>query len=236
MTKTYIEVVNDVLLDTNETPLVEALFYQTRGFHSFVKSAVNRALMDIINESDEWPWMANKPMDLSLSMHTNRMLTKRREAVIEFPEDVEGVDWDTIVLEDLQEKKSYPLTTISVDEWHRISSDEAYLNRRKSDLGRPTHVFRTADHSGMGFTIIPDKAYAVYYTSWKAPQFLARHDDTLPFPAKYYNVLVSKARYYAWLFRENKDLAGFADKDYNQGLDRMKRALIRPNFTRMRAV
>lgn len=236
MAKTYLDIVNEVLLDTNEVPLQVTNFNVTRGFHSFVKNVVNRALMDIVNESDEWSWLADTPMDTSLSMHSRMITTKRREAIYLFPEEHSAVDWDTIVIEDVSERKSYPLTTISTTAWKRYASSEAYLGRDKNELGRPTHIYRLDSHDGFGLTIVPDKTYRIYYNAWTAPTFLINHNDTLPFPDKFYNVLVSKARYYAWLFRENKDQAGFADKDYNQALARMKRILIRPAFTRMRAV
>lgn len=236
MAKTYIEIVNEVLLDTNEVPLQEANFAASRGFHTFVKNAVNRALMDIVNESDEWPWLAGMPANQSLSMHTHKVITSRRKPIYEFPEDHSAIDWDNIIIEDMREKKTYPMTSIATSTWKRYANSEAYLGRSEDDLDRPTGIYRLENHKGFGVTPVPDHNYAIYYTAWSAPAFLNAFNDTLPFPDKFYNVLVSRARYYAWIFRENEEMAGFADKDYSQTLANMKRILIRPTFMRMRAV
>lgn len=236
MAKTYLDIVNEVLMDTNEVSLNAGNFGVTRGFHSFVKLAVNRALMDIVNESDEWPWLANSTLDSTLSLHTNVLTLVEDQIVYTIQTLDQSIDWDTMVIHDIEDNRSYPLCPVSAKEWQRERSWEAKGDRNTEEKGRPTHVYRTHDHLSIAFTSVPDKAYEVRYTTWKAPTFLTAYTDTLPFPDKFFNVLVNRARYYAWMFRENKDQAGFADKDYNQTLTNMKRIMIRPIFTRMRAV
>lgn len=236
MAKTYLEIVNEVLLDTNEVPLTAVTFANARGFQAFVKGAVNRALMDIVNESDEWPWLANATLDSNLSQHTNEIYTERRKAVYEFEEEHSAVDWDSFLIEDLKEKKTYPLQSIQLEVWKRFRAGDATLNREEDVLDRPTFIIRTTDHSGFQVSDIPDKAYRITYTSWKAPSLLTAYDDTLPFADRFYNVLVLRAAYYAWRFRENLQQAGQTRGDYGRELANMKRILIRPSFQRMRPV
>lgn len=236
MAKTYLDLVNDVLLDTNEVPLTSSNFGIARGFQVFVKSAVNRALMDIVNESEEWPWLANAPLDPQLSVHSNEILTVRRQAVYTFDEEYSQVDWDSFIIEDLQEKRTYPLTSIQLEVWKRYRSSDAYLNRDSKDLDRPGFIIRTPDHGGFQLSEVPDKTYRIRFNTWGVPAFFVNYDDTLPFADRFYNVLLLRAMYYAWKFRENREQAGMVERDYQIALNRMKRILIRPTFQRMTAV
>ncbi|WFZ78493.1 hypothetical protein MQM1_010 [Aeromonas phage vB_AsaP_MQM1] len=236
MSMTYLDVVNAVLRDTNEVPLNAQAFMAARGFHSFIKEAVNRALMDIVNESDEWPWLANIPQDIGISAHSNEITTKRRQVIYSFPEDTMQIDWDSFVLTDMRGKGSAPLTPISYEEWQRYRHPDVLGNRVESALGAPSIIYRTKDQKGFGLSPVPDKAYRVQFISWHSPALLVSPVDTLPFPERFYTVLVHRARYYAWMFRENPQQAQMAFRDYDSGLRRMKQSLIKPIFQRMRAV
>lgn len=233
---TYLDIINAVLRDTNEVPLTTTNFYNARGFHAYLKEAVNRALMDIVNETTEWPWLANVPMDTEVSAHSNEIETERRKVIYEFPEDVMEVDWDTFVLTDMRGKTTNQLTPISYEEWAHYGHADVLSNRTDGDIGTPKVIYKTKDGRGFGLSPVPDKAYRVQYISWKAPSLLSDPSDRLPFPERYYTVLVHRARYYAWMFRENVDQARIARDDYKGALDKMKQALIKPVFNRMRAV
>lgn len=233
---TYLDVLNAVLRDTNEVPLTATNFYQARGFHAFLKEAVNRSLMDLVNESTEWPWLANVPMDLSVSAHSNEVETERRTAIYKFPEDAMEIDWDSIVLTDMRGKESRQLTPISYEEWSRYGNADVLSNRTNEDIGMPTVIYKTKDNKGFGLSPVPDKAYRIQYISWHSPAFLVDPMDSLPFPDRFYNVLVRRTCYYAWMFRENIEQARLARGDYDTGVKLMKQALIKPVFNRMRAV
>ena len=236
MGMTYLDIVNAVLRDTNEVPLTATRFTLARGFHAFIKEATNRALMDIVNESDEWPWLANVPLDVGVSAHSNELTTKRRQVIYQFPEGVMDVDWDSFVLTDMRGKETQPLTPISYEEWQRYRHSDVLSNRTDADLGTPTLVYRTKDQKGFGLSAVPDKNYRIQFISWHSPALLNAPTDTLPFPDRFYTVLVHRVRYYSWMFRENPQQAQMAFRDYDSGLKRMKQALIKPIFNRMRAV
>ncbi|WMX18605.1 tail protein [Aeromonas phage 1233] len=236
MSMTYLDIVNEVLRDVNEVPLSITSFAQARGFHAFVKGAVNRSLMDLANASDEWPWLANLPSNIGVSAHTNEIVTKRRQVIYQFPDEVREVDWDSFVVTDMRGKESIPLTPISYEEWQRYRHADVLSNREEADLGTPTVVYRTKDGQGFGLSKVPDKAYRVQYIAWREPTILSAPTDTLPFPDRYYTVLVHRARYYAWMFRENPQQAQMAFRDYEAGVSRMRQSLIKPIFQRMRAV
>lgn len=233
---TYLEILNAVLRDTNEVPLTATNFYQARGFHAFLKEATNRALMDVVNESTEWPWLANVPMNTGVSAHSNEIETERRTAIYSFPTGTMEIDWDSIVLTDMRGVESNTLRPISYEEWARYGHADVLSNRTKEDIGKPTVIYKTKDGMGFGLSPVPDKAYRIQFISWHSPSLLSNPTDNLPFPDRFYNVLVSRARYYAWMFRENLEQAQLARADYNDAVKNMKQALIKPVFTRMRAV
>lgn len=236
MAITYLDVVNAVLRDTNEVPLNEQTFNLARGFHAFLKEAVNRSLMDIVNETDEWPWLANIPQDVGVSAHTNEVTTKRRQVIYEFPEGVMDVDWDSFVVTDMRGKETRPLTPISYEEWQRYRHADVLSNRIETDIGTPNVIYRTKDGKGFGLSPVPDKNYRVQFISWHQPSLLNLPTDPLPFPERFYTVLVHRTRYYAWMFRENAPQAQMASRDYDRGVKQMKQSLIKPIFNRMRAV
>lgn len=236
MSLTYIDVINAVLRDTNEVPLTPTNFKNARGFHAFIKEAVNRALMDMVNETTEWPWLANVPMDVGVSAHSNEIETQRRQAIYEFPEDVMEVDWDSFVLTDMRGREANPLGPISYEEWAHFGHGDVLSNRTNEDINKPSLIYKTKDGKGFGLSPVPDGAYRIQYISWKSPALLKEPTDSLPFPDRFYTVLVHRARYYAWMFRENVDQARLARDDYSGGVSSMKRALIKPIFNRMRAV
>lgn len=233
---TYLDIINAVLRDTNEVPLTTTNFHNARGFHAFLKEAVNRALMDIVNSSTEWTWLANVPLDVGVSAHSNEIETDRRVAIYEFPEDVMEVDWDTFVLTDMRGRESSQLHPISYEEWAHFGHADVLSNRTKEDIGKPTVIYKTKDGRGFGLSPVPDKSYRIQYISWHSPKLLRDPSDPLPFPDRFYTVLVHRARYYAWMFRENLDQARLARGDYDEGLRTMKQALIKPVFNRMRVV
>lgn len=236
MSLTYLDIMNAVLRDTNEVPLTPQTFILARGFHAFIKEAVNRSLMDIVNESDEWDWLANTAMDSGVSAHTNEIETDRRRVLYDFPADVMEVDWDSFVITDMRGRISGSLKPISYEEWAHYGHADVLSNRTNEDIGTPTMIYKTKNSKGFGLSPVPDKAYRIQFISWKSPSLLENATDPIPFPDRFYNVLVSRARYYAWMFRENVEQAQLARADYSEGIDRMKRVLIKPIFNTMRAV
>ena len=234
--QTYLDIVNAVLRDINEVPLTATSFNNARGFHAFLKEAVNRALFDIANESEEWPWLASVPFNQDISMMTNSTNTDRKVAIYDFDSSVSNVDWDTFVIIDEQKRTSHPLTPISYEEWQRRGSHDLVAYHDDSSLSCPSVVYKTKDNSGFGLSPIPDKAYTVNYVSWKAPEFLVKYSDPIPFPDRYYGVLVNRALYYVWRFRDNVNQASLSLDNYTSSLKKMERALIKPTFHRMRPV
>src|SRR6056300_280246 len=56
-TKTYLELVNDVLRELNEVELTSASFANSRGVQTAVRGFVNKSVNDLYNAEIEWPWL-----------------------------------------------------------------------------------------------------------------------------------------------------------------------------------
>jgi len=223
--KTYLDIVNIVLRDLNEVPLTAGTFNSSVGFQSFIKEAVNRALLDVINYNDEWPWLAGTPTSPGISPHTNEFNTTAGVAEYSIAAGVDTVDFDNFYL--TVDNHVHKLEFMSFDQM----SD--HLNTPLSD---PKYVYQVPNNNYVGLFPTPDKEYTVKYISWNEPSILQNYDDVLPFPDRYYTVLVSRARYYAWLFRENAQQASLALNEYEDNIRLMYKNLMLPKARVMRAV
>ena len=99
------------------------------------------------------------------------------------------------------------------------------------NYGEPRRVLRSPDSRKFGLSPIPDKVYKVWFFAYALPTALDAHGDTLVFPEVYSVVLLARARYYIWQFKDNPQAASFALADYKRGLDRMRSNLIEPTPT-----
>jgi len=240
MALTYLDVTNIVLREVNEVPMTEQQFINSRGLPQFAKQAVNRAYLDIVNSSREWPWLIEKSYTPTRSLVTN---VAEGERYVDLDETYNQFDWDTFYITDKDLEVNDPdvtrevsenLTFIEYDEWVRLYREEDLKEGNTGSI--PKYVFMYPDKGTFGISPVPDQQYSILYDAWKVPIFLDLPTDTLPFPDEHYTVLVSRARYYMWLFRENDKQAAFAKGDYQIGLMQMKGQLLSTQLTRIKAI
>ncbi|MEE8598082.1 MAG: hypothetical protein V3S69_00920 [Dehalococcoidales bacterium] len=234
MAKTYLDITNLVLQDANEVQLTETSFTSSRGLQSFTKEAVNRALMDIATSTPEWNWLktgtASSPNTVATVATTQwyefKTVTAQSGAY-------SSIDFDTFFLDNGTDRYDN-LQKISYDEWnnHLRETDE-----HPNDLGGvPKYVIETNDSNQFGLSPVPDDVYTISFRSWEDANVLVNALDTLPFPDRYYNVLVARAKYYLWTFKENDFQTQISNRDYADGLNRMKEQLTTPKGRKFRLV
>jgi len=211
MAKTYLDLINIVLRDINEVPLTETSFLAPRGLQAFIKEAINRSLMDVINYNDEWPWLTSEVLNPGTSAHTHEFTT------VFVPKD--SVD----------SEGSYLLKFIDYNEVLTIASEI-------DGTDTPRYAYQTPSNGYLGIYPKPTSGHTIRYIAWKEPTFLVDATDTLPFEDRYYTVIVSRARYYAWLFRENAQQASMALNEYEENLRTMYKNIVLPRARTMRAV
>ena len=226
MATTYIDLVNVVLRDINEVPLTTGNFDSARGLQAFVKESLNRSLIDIVNYNDEWPWLTNTALDATSSPHTNTFTTIADQAQYAVDASAAIIDYDTIRLKD-------PLADSPIHLEH--ATYDQVIDAIPVSTRIPHTFYVTPDEAFIGLYPTPDKAYTVTYISWKNPLLLNLQTDIMPFDERFYNVLVARARYYAWQFRGNAELASMALNEYNEEIARMFKILMLPEAPRMRA-
>jgi hypothetical protein len=234
MAKTYLDITNIVLQDANEVQLTETNFTSSRGLQSFTKEAVNRALMDIATSTPEWNWLktgtASSPNTVSTVASTQWYSFK----TVTSPDTAySSIDFDTFFLDNGTDTYDN-LTLLSYDEWNKRyrDTDENIDNTG----GRPKFVIETNDSNQFGLSPVPDDVYTISFRSWEDANILVNALDTLPFPDRYFNVLVARARYYLWTFKENDFQTSISDREYQQGLNRMKEQLTTPKGRKFRLV
>ena len=228
MAKTYLDIVNIVLRDTNEVPLTAGNFTAARGLQAFVKEAVNRALLDITNYNDEWPWIAGDPTTPGQTYHSHTFNTVEDVSEYALPAGIDQVDWDNVTITD-------PADPDSVTKLEFVSYNQ--VTRQEVRQGTPWIVYQTPNNKYMGFYPRPESLiYTVNFLAFLEPTLLVNDTDTLPFEDRYYPVLVSRARYYLWMFRENSQQASMALNEYEESLRTMLRNIVSPVTNRMTAV
>jgi hypothetical protein len=108
-------------------------------------------------------------------------------------------------------------------------TDEGYFatdsNMDPSGWTTPKFVVRRPDNN-IVLSTPPDRIYSVYYEGFQLPNALAAYNDTSIIPTVFDQVIVNKALYYAYMFRDNSDEAALADDKYNKSVTEMRRILI----------
>lgn len=225
---TYLDIINEVLRDVNEVPLKVDNFSTARGVQDFAKKAVNRAYMDIVISSQEWPWLLDTTgVNGNITVPT---VDGQQNYTVASPHNL---DLDTVSLVDPDDMSRVRLPFISYDEWNL-----KYRNQEEDvdNKGKPCFIFKHPGSSLYGLTPAPDKEYTLEFTRWNPATPFVNDTDTLPFPDQYYTVLLNRALFYVWMWRENLDHANQNNTNYERGLKQMQRHLLTNKLERMRAI
>jgi|TARA_R110000822_G_scaffold111412_5_gene242128 hypothetical protein len=233
MAKTYLDIVNIVLQDANEVPVSASAFSNVRGLQAFVKESVNRSLMDIVNIGTQWEWLKAGTIQAPRAVTTVSGTQFYNFKVLAAGEEpFVDVDFDTFFISD-GVNLHQPLKSISYDAWNDTYRSQDYQD---DAVATPSKIIMTGEKNLFGLSPVPDKAYTVNFYAWTHSGFLSAYSDTLPFPDQYYTVLVDRARYYLWDFKENDAKAQKAKNSYQRGLMSMQQKLAPFQRTRMRAI
>jgi len=120
------------------------------------------------------------------------------------------------------------LKFIPVDTWkkhYRESDDSA---KDTGVYGKPTKILMSPCGRKFGVSPLPDKAYRIYFYAWEQLAELTTYDDEVKYPEQWTAVLMARARYYIWQFKENIQLSTLALDEYKKGIKLMKAYTGRP--------
>jgi hypothetical protein len=241
---TFLEVVNLALREVNEIPMTEQQLANARGLQQFAKESSNRAFFDITNESPKWPWL-QKAVDTPTEQEVRKLAIGIQWYDTETLMDGlrQEPDWSTFLLTDkdltstdaavIASKPEIVSTLkyITYDEWISKFRTEDF----RGNLGEPKYIIKYSSNK-YGVSPVPDVDYSISYNVRSQAVRFRLSSDVIPIPEEFITVLVSRIKYYLWLFRENDIQAKFSLGEYQAGLMNMKRTLLSNKEERMRAV
>ena len=128
------------------------------------------------------------------------------------------------VTENIQPER---LTYLSYNEWLDNHSERDLSTTSSDQFGLPRYVYRTQDNSNVGFSPIPEKGtYSVSYDYFITHTDLSAYNDSPTLPDRFNDIVVNRAKYYTYMMRANMAGAQLAEKDYLEGVKRMRVELL----------
>lgn len=243
MATTFLQLTNELLRELNEVPMSSGNFTNAIGIQQHAKDCINRAYADIVTEEPKWPFLAVAESGIPDPMYGNVSVDTTagtrwyalKESSSSWATDYSSIDWENFYLTTVGvagETAPYinkNLRFISTDTWKDFRrANENEDDADNQNWGEPNAVIRSPDGRNFGLSPIPKKEYKVWFFAWKQPAKLTLYSDEVVFPDMYTNVVIAKARYYMWQFKENPQSAAFALDDYKKGLRSMRENLLDP--------
>jgi len=109
------------------------------------------------------------------------------------------------------------LKYITYDDWN-IRYSQKDLTNNSSSYGCPDIIYHTQDKK-FGLSPVPDQSnYTVEYEYWKVHTDLSAHGDTMDLDDRFKDVIITKAKYYAYILRSDPQAASMAVKEYDNQL------------------
>jgi len=109
------------------------------------------------------------------------------------------------------------LKYITYDDWNTRYSQKDLTNN-SSSYGCPDIIYHTQDKK-FGLSPVPDQSnYTVEYEYWKVHTDLSAHGDTMDLDDRFKDVIITKAKYYAYILRSDPQAASMAVKEYDNQL------------------
>ena len=112
-----------------------------------------------------------------------------------------------------------PFTTLT--QWRSNYAQNEESDARTNTFATPLRVIRSSDGRRFGLSPIPDKVYNIHFFAYNRPTALVADTDTVLFPEQYKPVLLARARYYLYQFKDNIAQSQLALDEYKKGLQNM---------------
>lgn len=221
MAYNFLGLSNDVAVRLNETQLTSVNFATATGFYSAIKEAVNSSIRHINQAHFGWPFNHNT-QEQTLEAGVTRYA---------IPGEAKYVDFDTFrVRRDttLDLGRAVRLKQLSYDEYvDRYIDQEDETDTTKG--AAPEYVFRTQNNE-YGIVPMPDKAYQVDFEYFTFPVDLSLYSDVPSVPERFRFVIIDGAMYYAYMFRDNIEMASVSQRKFDDGIKQMRTLLVNENI------
>lgn len=114
-TKSYLELVNDVLRELNEVELTSASFANSRGVQTAVKGFVNKSVNDLYSAEIQWPWLHTKGTQVTYS----------GQQEYTFPTAFRLADFDSFRIKPTERVSNGEFTS-GITDWATVSGTPVY--------------------------------------------------------------------------------------------------------------
>lgn len=218
MGSTYLSLTNKVLRRLNEVELTSSNFATAGGFHAVAKDAVIDAIGEIQQAEIEWPFN-----------HGTATITLLTDGTTEYSlaADTQSVDWESFRL-----VNDVPTTTVN-EKFLPVLPYNEYISKgyRENNINmvsaaEPDFVVPTQDDKVAIYPGLSDLAYNVTYEYWQVPTEVSAHGDTTAIPSRFDHVIVQRALWDCYMFRDNDTQANIAKSKFGDGLAYMRTLLI----------
>ena len=241
MATTYLTLVNQLLKGSNESVLTSGNFSSAVGVQDYAKDIINRVYLEICAEEEQWPFLASAESNANEPFAGNTVIETVagtrwyliKTGATDIRDDFSKVDWESFT--STTEGVSGAVTPFEYENLEYIPFNQwydSYNEQENADaggeqnFGLPRRVIASLDGRYFGISPIPDKAYKIFFTAWIQPTELSAHDDTILIPTMYTPMLLSKARYYLYMFKKDYQEATLALRIFDTGMRNMRRNLI----------
>ena len=162
----------------------------------------------------------------------NTTFTAEAQTSYIFFETTSGVQIDIDYVRISRDTYPQKLKYMTYDDWWRQYS-ERDLDNNSDAYGEPEFIYKTQSGK-IGISPIPDRSdYRISFEYWKEHTELSAHGDEPDLDDRYADLIVKRAKYYAYQLRSDPDHAAIANREYQDGLDALNRDLIgKPSYMR----
>lgn len=207
---------NDVAGRLNEVQMTSANFATVTGVSQNIKEAVNSAVRHINQSHFHWPFNHNLEEDI-LSPGVSRYSLADNIKYVDFASF--RVKRDTT----LNVGQGRILSQLSYSEYLSRYIDQEY--ETDSTQGSiPRQIVRSPDFQYI-IVPMPDKAYTIQYEQYMDPVDLIDATDVPTIPERFRHVIIDGAMYYAYMFRDNVEMAGMSQNKFENGVKQMRTIL-----------
>ena len=220
MAYNFLSLVNDVATRINEPHLTSSNFSTATGFYPQLKEAVNSSVRHINQAHFFWPYN-HITEDLTLTAGVSRY---------DIPENSKYVDFGSFRVKrnsDLNVGQGKKLQQLTYAEYLDTYIDQEY-ETDSTKGGVPRNVVRTPDDQ---FIIVPqpNAAFEIEYEYYTFPVDSELYDDIPTIPERFRHVIVDGAMYYAYMFRDNIEMANLSQSKFENGIKQMRTILVNEN-------
>jgi len=216
----FLGLTNDVALRLNETQLTSSNFADATGFYSAIKEAVNSSLRHINQAHFFWPYNHSTVEDV-LTPGISRYALPANAKYIDFGSFRVRRD------DSLNVGEGRRLRQMTYSEYLDRHIDQEY-ETDTNEGAVPRSVVRTPDQEYI-IVPMPDKAYEIDYEYYIVPVDLVLSDDVPSIPEQFRHVIVDGAMYYAYMFRDNIEMANLSQSKFENGIKQMRTLLVNEN-------